>query len=252
MLGEISKEEDSIIDKAITETYASRDITPEKDFPKPSRRFWKTSRRSWKTWRRARGLAQRLYKYTRGAYAGFTNHPTNIDVKNRLIVFSIRDLEEQLRPVAMYIILHFIWNLIRAEMKRRILIVDEAWIMMKYEDGATFLFGLVKRARKYYLGITTITQDVEDFLRSPYGRPIITNSSIQILLKQAPAMMDTIAKTFGLAEGEKTLLLEAGVGEGLFFAGLKHVAVKIIGSFSEDKIITTNPEEILKRQKEQI
>ena len=123
---------------------------------------------------------------------------------------------------------------------------------MKYEDGATFLFGLVKRARKYYLGITTITQDVEDFLRSPYGRPIITNSSIQILLKQAPAMMDTIAKTFGLAEGEKTLLLEAGVGEGLFFAGLKHVAVKIIGSFSEDKIITTNPEEILKRQKEQI
>ncbi len=252
MLGEISKEEDAIIDKAITETYASRDITPDKDFSKAQPPLLDDLQTILENMEAGAGLAQRLYKYTRGAYAGFTNHPTNIDVKNRLIVFSIRDLEEQLRPVAMYVILHFIWNLIRVELKRRILIVDEAWIMMKYEDGATFLFGLVKRARKYYLGITTITQDVEDFLRSPYGRPIITNSSIQILLKQAPAMMETIAKTFNLAEAEKTLLLEAGVGEGLFFAGLKHVAVKIIGSYSEDKIITTNPEEILKRQKEQI
>lgn len=195
-----------------------------------------------------KGLAQRLYKFTKGSYAGFTNQPTNIDIKNRLIVFSIRDLEEELRPIAMYIVLNFIWSLIRAELKKRVLIVDEAWVLMKYEDGASFLFGLVKRCRKYFLGVTTITQDVEDFLKSPYGRPIITNSSLQILLKQSPTMIDLITKSFNLTEGEKTLLLEAAIGEGLFFAGLNHVAIKIIASYLEDKIVTTKPEQILKQK----
>ena len=195
-----------------------------------------------------RALAQRLYKYTQGSYAGFTNQPTNVDIKNRLIIFSIRDLEDELRPIAMYIVLNFIWNLIRANLKKRVLVIDETWVLMKYEDGANFLFGLVKRARKYFMGVTTITQDVEDFLRSPYGRPIITNSSLQLLLKQSPAMIDLIIKSFNLTEGEKSLLLEAKVGEGLFFAGLNHVAIQVIASYLEDKIVTTKPEQILEQR----
>jgi len=192
-----------------------------------------------------RGMAARLDKFTHGSYAGFTNSPTNVDIKNRLIVFSIRDLEEELRPIAMYIVLNFVWALIRAELKKRILVIDEAWWMMKYRDSASFLFGLAKRARKYYLGVTTITQDVEDFLRSEYGRPIVTNSSVQLLLKQSPASIDAVGQAFNLTEGERALLLQAGVGEGLFFAGLKHVAIKIVPSYTEDQIITTNPEQIL-------
>jgi len=141
--------------------------------------------------------------------------------------------------------LNFIWSLIRARLKKRIVFIDEAWILMKNQDSATFLFGLVKRARKYFLGVTTITQDVEDFLLSPYGRPIITNSSLQLLLKQAPAMMDSIAKTFDLSEGERGLLLEASVGQGLFFAGFNHVAIQIVASYAENQLITTNPEEVL-------
>jgi len=160
-------------------------------------------------------------------------------------VFCIRDLEDMLRPIAMYIILNHIWNTVRSQLKKRLLIIDEAWSMMQYEDSARFLYGLVKRARKYYLGITTITQDVEDFVGSNYGKPIITNSSMQLLLKQSPSAMDKLTKIFNLTEGEKYLLLNANVGQGLFFAGLKHVAIQIIASYNEDKIITTNPEEIL-------
>jgi type IV secretory pathway VirB4 component len=190
-------------------------------------------------------MAERLYKYTQGSFSGFINQPTNIDISNRLIIFSIRDLEEELRPVAMYVVLNFIWNLIRAKLKKRILIIDEAWIMLKNEDSAIFMFGLVKRARKYYLGVSTITQDVEDFLRSPYGRPIITNSSLQLLLKQAPATIDIVVKAFNLTEAEKFLLLSAEVGGGLFFAGKRHVAIQIIPSYFENQIITTNPQELL-------
>ena len=116
---------------------------------------------------------------------------------------------------------------------------------MKYPEGADFLFGLVKRARKYYLGVTTITQDVEDFLLSPFGRPIITNSALQILMRQHPATIDIVAKTFNLTDSEKGLLVDAAVGEGLFFAGLNHVAIKIIASYMEDQLITTNPKELL-------
>ncbi len=248
MLGKITPEEDAILDRAIGEAYASHDIVPGKDFSKAAPPLLEDLQKILENMEGGRGLADRLYKYTQGSYAGFTNQPTNVDVKNRLIVFSIRDLEDELRPIAMYIVLNFIWSLIRAQLKKRVLVIDEAWVLMKYEDGATFLFGLVKRCRKYFLGITTITQDVEDFLRSPYGRPIITNSSLQLLLKQSPAMVDLVAKTFNLTQGERSLLLEANVGEGLFFAGLNHVAIQIIASYLEDKIVTTKPEQILEQR----
>jgi type IV secretory pathway VirB4 component len=247
MLGEIKPEEESLIDRAITETYASRDITAEnfgslKELNPPLLEDLQTVLQNTEG---GRTLAQRLDKFTHGSYAGFTNAPTNVDVKNRLIVFSIRDLEEELRPIAMYIVLNFIWNLVRSELKQRIMVIDEAWWMMKYKDSASFLFGLVKRCRKYYLGVTTITQDVDDFLKSEYGKPIITNSSIQMLLKQSPTSIESVAKAFDLTDGEKTFLLESGIGEGLFFAGLKHVAIKVIASYTEDQIITTNPEQML-------
>ncbi len=247
MLGEIKPEEESLLDRAITETYASRDITAEnfgliKEFNPPLLEDLQTILQNTEG---GKTLAQRLDKFTHGSYAGFTNAPTNVDIKNRLIVFSIRDLEEELRPIAMYIVLNFVWNLIRSEMRQRLMVIDEAWWMMKYKDSASFLFGLVKRCRKYYLGVTTITQDVDDFLKSEYGRPIITNSSIQLLLKQSPTGIESVAQSFDLTEGERAFLLEAGVGEGLFFAGPKHVAIKIIASYTEDQIITTNPEQIM-------
>ncbi len=252
MLGQTTPEEDGVLDRAIYETYASRDITPDKkDFTGLQAPLLGDLQIILENMDGGRVLAQRLERFTRGSFGGFVNKPTNIDIHNRLIVFSIRDLEDGLRPIAMYIILNFLWNLIRVELKKRILVIDEAWIMMKYPDSASFLYGLVKRARKYYLGVTTITQDVEDFMNSPYGRPIITNSTLQLLLKQSPATIETVAKAFNLTETEKGLLLEAGVGEGLFFAGLKHVAIKILASYFENQIITTNPEEVLKIKEEE-
>lgn len=190
-------------------------------------------------------LVQRLTKYTKGTWSGFINRPTNVDINKKFVVFSLRDMEDELKPVAMYIVTHFIWNAVRKELKKRLLVIDEAWWMMKSEDTASFLLGLAKRGRKYFLGLATITQDVEDFLKSPYGLPIITNSSIQILLKQSPSSIDEVQKTFNLTEEEKYLLLESDVGEGIFFAGLKHVAIKIIASYTEDQIITSDPHQIL-------
>ncbi|MCX7616166.1 MAG: ATP-binding protein [Patescibacteria group bacterium] len=246
MLGNISVEEEAILDRALTETYASRDITPENpNFLKLEPPILSDFEAVLRNMEGGRSMADKLYRFTQGTYSGFINQRTNVDITNRLVVFSIRDLEEELRPIAMYVILNFIWNLVRSELKRRILVVDEAWVMMKYPEGAAFLFGLAKRGRKYYLGLTTITQEVEDFLSSPYGKPIITNSSLQLLLKQAPASIDIVAKTFGLTEAEKNLLLEANVGEGLFFAGLKHVAIQVVASYFEDKIITTKPQQLL-------
>ncbi len=252
MLGQISPEEEAILDRAITATYESRDITPDKeDFTSLQPPLLEDFQTVLDSMEGGRGLAQRLERFTKGSYAGFTNKPTNIDIKNRLIVFSVRDLEEQLRPIAIYIVLNFIWNLIRADFKKRIMLIDEAWWLMKYPDSAAFLFSLAKRCRKYYLGLTTITQNIEDFLESQYGKPIITNSALQLLLKQAPANIDLVAKTFNLSEAEKGLLLEADVGEGLFFAGLKHVAIQIVASYFENKIITTKPEELLEMEKPQ-
>ncbi len=248
MLGKMTTEEESLLDRAISETYAAFDIVPGKDFTTAQAPLLENLQTVLQNMEGGRDLAERLYRFTKGSYAGFANRPTNIDIKNRMIVFSIRDLEDELRPIAMYIILNFIWNMVRADLKRRVMIIDEAWWMMKYPDGASFLFGLVKRARKYFLGISTITQDVEDFLNSPYGRPIITNSSIQLLLKQSPATIESVAKTFTLTDAEKSLLLESGVGQGLFFAGPNHVAVQIIASYTEDQVITTKPEQILQQQ----
>jgi type IV secretory pathway VirB4 component len=248
MLGNITPEEDSILDRAVHETYAMRDITPEKNFnaiPKEAYPVMTDLHQILRNMEGGEDLAIRLEKYTEGIFAGFLNNPTNIKIDNQLVVFNIRDMEEELRPVAMYIVLHFIWNEMRANIKKRIILVDEAWVMMKYDDAASFLFGIAKRCRKYYTGLTTITQDVNDFLSSRYGKPIVTNSSIQLLLKQSPAAIDVIAETFYLTEQEKFLLLESNVGEGIFFAGTKHVAIKVIASYSEDQVITTDPAQMM-------
>jgi len=194
----------------------------------------------------AESLSMRLKKFTTGAYSNFFNQKSNISMNNNLTIFGIRNLEEELRPMAMFIIMRYIWNTMTSSLKKRILIIDEAWWIMQNEDGASFLFGLVKRSRKYWLGVTTITQDVSDFMGSNYGQPIINNSALKMLLKQSPAVIDKIQKTFSLTDGEKMILLEGSKGEGIFFAGQKHVSMKIIASPTEDKIITTSPEELLK------
>ncbi len=250
MLGKLTAEEDALLDRAITETYASREIVVGKDFSNAEPPILADLETVLRNLEGGKSMADRLYKFTKGSFSGFINQPTNIDIGNRLIVFSIRDLEDELRPVAMFVILNFIWNLIRAQLKKRLLIIDEAWWMMKNDDSAIFLFGLVKRARKYFLGVSTITQDVEDFLRSPYGRPIITNSSLQLLLKQAPATIDIVAKAFDLSDAEKNFLLGAEVGSGLFFAGKRHAAMQIVSSYFEDQIITTNPAQLIEEQKQ--
>jgi type IV secretory pathway VirB4 component len=254
MLGGITPEEDSIMDRAITETYAARDITPENDFSHAIAPTLSDLELVLAGMEGGESLAQRLSKYTKGTWAGFINQPTNVDINKKLVVFSIRDMEDELRPIGMYLITHYVWNAVRKDIKKRLLVIDEAWWMMKYEDTASFLFGIAKRCRKYYLGLATITQDVNDFLSSPYGAPIITNSSIQILLKQSPATIDLVQKTFNLTDEEKFLLLEADVGEGIFFAGMKHVAIKILASYTEDQIITSDPSQLLaiKKAKEEL
>jgi len=257
MLGGLSQEEDAIIDRAITETYALKDITPDSDFRNVEPPLLSDFELVLAGMEGADSLVQRLSKYTKGTWSGFINKPSNVDINKKFIVFSLRDMEDELKPVAMYLVTHYIWNAVRKELKKRLLVIDEAWWMMKSEDTASFLFGLAKRGRKYFLGLSTITQDVDDFLNSPYGMPIVTNSSIQILLKQSPTVIDHIQKVFNLTDEEKYLLLESGVGEGIFFVGLKHVAIKVIGSYTEDQIITTNPQQVLnikesKRQLEQM
>jgi type IV secretory pathway VirB4 component len=245
MLGGLTPEEDAIIDSAITETYALKDITPGSDFINKPAPLLSDLELVLVGMEGGESLAQRLLKYTRGTWAGFINKPTNVDINKKFVVFSVRDMEDELKPVAMHIVMHHTWNAIRRNLKRRLLVVDEAWWMMKSPDTASFLFSLVKRGRKYFLGVATITQDVGDFLRSEYGLPIITNSSLQLLLKQSPAAIDMVQKTFQLTDEEKYLLLEAAVGEGIFFAGLKHVAIKVIASYTEDQIITSDPSQIL-------
>lgn len=245
MLGGLTQEEDAIIDRAISETYALKDITPEADFRTVEPPLMSDFELVLAGMEGGDSLVQRLSKYTKGTWSGFINRPSNVDINKKFVVFSLRDMEDELKPVAMYIVTHYIWNAIRKNLKRRLLVIDEAWWMMKSEDTASFLFGLAKRGRKYYLGLSTITQDVDDFLNSPYGMPIVTNSSIQVLLKQSPTVIDHIQKTFNLTDEEKYLLLESDVGEGIFFVGLKHVAIKVVGSYTEDQIITTNPAQVL-------
>ncbi|HFC10871.1 MAG TPA: DUF87 domain-containing protein [Candidatus Kaiserbacteria bacterium] len=254
MLGGLTPSEDAVIDRAITETYALKDITGDTDFSNIEPPVLSDFEAVLTGMEGSESLVERLAKYTSGSWSGFINQATNIDINRQFIVFSVRDMEDELKPVAMYIISHYIWNAVRRNLKKRLLIIDEAWWMMKSEDTASFLYSLAKRGRKYYLGVCTITQDVEDFLRSPYGRPILTNSSIQILLKQSPTTVDVLQKTFNLTDEEKYLLLESGVGEGLFFAGLKHVAIKIVASYTEDQIITSDPSQLLaiKQEKDRL
>lgn len=253
MLGGLSPEEDSVIDQALTEVYAIRDITAESD-PKT----WKDNvpvmsdfQEILESMTGTDSLVKRLKKFTKGTYADFFDQKSNVSVDKSFVVFGIRDMEESLRPMALYIIMRYIWNIVRSKLKKRILVVDEAWWIMQTEDGASFLFGLAKRARKYWLGVTTITQDVADFMKSDYGQPIITNASMALLLKQSPATIEVVQKVFNITEGEKYLLLESAIGEGIFFAGKKHVAIQVVASSVEDRIVTTAPEEVLRRKQEQ-
>lgn len=245
MLGGLSPEEDAMIDRGITETYALKDISTGSNFADIEPPLLSDFELVLSGMDGTDSLLQRLEKYTKGTWSGFLNKPTNVDITKRFTVFSVRDMEDELKPVAVYIVTHHIWTSIRQELRKRLLVVDEAWWMMKSDDTASFLFGLAKRGRKYYLGVSTITQDVSDFLRSPYGLPILTNSSIQILLKQSPTMIDLVQQTFHLTDEEKYLLLESAVGEGLFFAGLKHVAIKVHASYIEDQIVSSDPAQLL-------
>lgn len=249
MLGQLTPEEDAIIDRAITETYALKDITGSKDFSELEPPLLSDFQMVLSGMEGSESLVQRLSKYTSGTWSGFMDQPTNIDINQKLVVFSLRDMEDELKTIATYIITNHIWSAVRRELKKRLLVIDEAWWMMRTEDTASFLYGMAKRGRKYYLGLSTITQDVDDFLKSPYGTPMITNSSIQLLMKQSPTTIDRVQETFHLTDEEKFLLLESGVGEGIFFAGLKHVALKIIASYTEDQIITSDPSQLLQIKK---
>ncbi|MGA2417719.1 MAG: VirB4-like conjugal transfer ATPase, CD1110 family [Candidatus Staskawiczbacteria bacterium] len=251
MLGGLTPEEDSILDEALTETYAVRDITPQSD-PKTwanNTPLMSDFQEVLESMTGTESLVNRMKKFTKGTFADFFNQQSNISIDKNFVVFGIRDMEDSLRPIALYIIMRYIWNMVRSKLKKRILVIDEAWWLMQTDDGASFLFGLVKRGRKYWLGVTTITQDVADFTKSDYGKAIITNSSLQLLMKQSTADIDSVQKIFNLTEQEKYLLVEASVGEGLFFAGRKHVYLSVVASQTENQIITTNPQEVLQNRK---
>jgi len=250
MMGGLTPEEDAIMDQAITETYKAKDITADTDpdlwgnelaFP-----IMSDLEEVLSSMEGTDSLVRKIRKFTAGTYANFFNQPSNIDVEKRMVVFGIRDMEDELRPMALFMVLRYVWKTITSEMKKRLLVIDEAWWLMQNEDGASFLFGTVKRARKYWLGVTTISQDINDFMKSKYGQPIITNSELLLLMKQNPATMATVKKTFNLTEEEKMMLLETAVGEGIFFAGTKHILIKVLASYIEDQIITTAPEEVIK------
>lgn len=251
--GELDAEHDAILDRALIETYRSKGITTDpatqKKQPPLMEDLYKTLLGMEN--QTARELAYTLEKFIKGSASGIFNQQSNFEINNPLTVFSIRNLEEALRPVAMHIILDFVWTKVKRSLKKRILILDEGWYMMKYQDSASFVYSIAKRARKYFLGMTTATQDVEDFLKNEYGKAVLTNSSIQVLLKQGTAEVDMITETFYLSEGEKALLLSADVGEGLFFAGQNHVAMKVFAAPFEHELITSNPMELLKKQQEQ-
>ena len=253
IMGQLSPSEEATLDRSLVLTYKSKGITPDpttqKNEPPLMEDLYKVLIGMEQP--EARSLADRVEKFVRGSFAGVFDQRSTVDIKNTFTVFSLRNLEEVLRPIAMFIILDFIWTRIKKELKKRILVVDEAWYLTKYPDSANFLYSIAKRARKYWLGLTTITQDVEDFLSGDYGKAIVTNSSIQILMKQSPAAIDKVAQVFYLSEGEKHLLLAADVGEGLFFAGANHVACRIVASPEEHLLITSKPEELVANRRAQ-
>ncbi|MCP4523418.1 MAG: DUF87 domain-containing protein [Candidatus Gracilibacteria bacterium] len=242
MLGKMTASEEAIMEKAIITTYSLKGLTLAddnivgKDIP-----IMKDLQDVLETMDGAKSLVIRMEKFTTGIFSGIFSQQTNINLGEGLQVFSVRDLDDMLRPIAMYVILNYMWNKVKSSNKKRILVVDEAWNIMQHEDSAKFLYGLVKRARKYNLGITTITQDVEDFVNSPYGKPIVTNSSIQLLLKQSSASIDVLQSVYKLTEQEKYILLNAAVGQGLFFAGTEHVGIQVVASFYEEQVVTTDP-----------
>lgn len=251
MVAGLTPEEDAILDKAVYETYAIKDITADVRTHKNEPPLISDLQSVLANMTGAENLTRKLTKFTEGTFAGLFNQHTNIDLNKGFVVFSIRDLEDQLRPVAMFLILNFIWNKARFETRKRLVIVDEAWVLMKHKDASEFLFSLAKRARKYFVGLTVITQDVEDFVSSPQGRAIVNNAAMRILLRQSPAAVDQLAEIFKLTQGEKLILREAKVGQGIFFAGANHVAIEIIASFEEQRLITTNPAELLKIKAEE-
>ncbi len=240
----LTPNEEADLDQALIDTYARAGITSD---PLTHQSTPPTIMNLYDTLLHMDGsgpqLAQRLRKYTSGTFAGIFSQQSNVDINNQMVVFNIRDLEDELRPVAIYIVLSHIWNIVRAVQKKRLLIVDEAWQLMEHEDSANFLFSLAKRARKYYLGLTTITQDVEDFMSTKMGRAIVANSSMQLLLKQSASAVDVLADVFKLTEEERRRLSNFPVGQGLFFAGQNHVHIQVIASETEESLITTTPVE---------
>ncbi len=254
IMGNLNPSEDAILDRALTQAYKMKGITAD---PATQRRDPPLMEDLFKSLvgmeePMAQSLADRIEKFVKGSFAGIIDQPSNVVLKNPFTVFSVRDLEDSVKPIAIFIILDYIWTKMRRDLKKRILVVDEAWYLMRSPDSAAFMYGIAKRCRKYFMGLTTISQDVEDFLSSDYGKPIVTNSSIQVLMKQSPAAIDKVQQVFYLSEGEKHLLLSANVGEGLFFAGNNHVAINFVSSPDEHTLITTRPQDILKqRQAEQ-
>lgn len=249
MLGNMTAQEDSILDRALLETYAKKDIGVDSDLSTIEPPIMQDLLDVLEGMDGADNLVLKLKKYTEGTFSGLFNAPTNVNTGNQLVIFSVRDLEDELRPMSIYTLINYIWNIVRSEKKKRLLIIDEAWWLMMHEDSAKFIYALVKRCRKYYLGVTTITQDVNDFLRSPYGQAIVNNSALQLLLKQSPAAIETVKNTFMLTEGEKYLLLDSPIGQGIFFAGNKHAAIQIVASYTEDQLVTTNPQQLLEIEK---
>jgi len=249
MLGDLTPEESAILDEALIQTYAIKDISPESDFSKASPPVLSDLESILEGLTGAESMAVRLKKYTSGTFAGFLNKPTNVPLDNQLVVFSIRDMEEELRPIAMYLVLNHIWTAIRRDLRKRILAIDEAWVLMKYPVGADFISNIARRARKYYTGLTTISQDVSVFLASESGKSVLANSSIQVLMKQSPSTIDVVQKTFNLTDAEKFYLLEARVGFGLFFLGQDHIGIRVVASYAEDQIITSDPRQILEIEK---
>lgn len=256
IMGDLTATEEAILDQALILTYQMKGITQDpatqKNEPPLMEDLYKALIGMEET--QARTLADRIEKFVKGSFTGIFDQRSNVNLKNAFTVFSIRDLEEALRPIAMFIILDYIWNKVKRDQKRRILIVDEAWYLMKHPDSANFLYSIAKRARKYYLGLTTITQDIEDFLVSDHGKAILQNSSIQILMKMSPAAVDKVTEVFYLSEGERQLLMAANIGEGVFFAGPNHVAMRVVASPDEHEVITTKPQEMeeLRQRKEKM
>jgi conjugal transfer ATP-binding protein TraC len=247
IMGQLTPTEQALLDRAFIATYKAKGITPDPETQTKTPPLMEDLYKALQGMEDpiARGLADRIEKFITGSFRGIFDQHTNIDLDNPFTVFSVRDLEEALRPIAMFIILDFIWTRVKRDLKKRILVVDEAWHMMRYGDTAQFLYSVAKRARKYYLGLTTITQDVEDFLAQDIGKAIVTNSSLKLLMKQSPAAIERVGEVFKLSEGEKQLLLAADVGEGIFFAGPNHVALRIVASEMEHELITSKPEEVL-------